>query len=90
KYEYVTINGEALSDQKSFFQIKSLQIVDSLLGQKITISLDTPFDLHYFGLKTLSQSEEGFDLSLQGIGFAMVVPFTKQLFLQGTLECSDV
>jgi hypothetical protein len=52
--------------------------------------LDQSCDIHYFQLKTLSQSEHGFDLSVQGISFAMVVPFSKDISIKGTLEVKDV
>lgn len=71
-------------------KVSALEILDAHLGQKITVTLEHPFDLHYFQLKTLSQSEQGFDLSVQGVSFAMKVPFSEGLELKGTLEVVDV
>lgn len=90
EYEAVFINGETLKEQGSSSQIKKLEITDLLLGKKIIITLDIPFDLHYFEVQTLSQSEEGFDLSTQGVGFAMVVLFENSLHINGSLEILDV
>ncbi|MCH9740624.1 MAG: DUF1926 domain-containing protein [Epsilonproteobacteria bacterium] len=89
-YELVAINGEPLADEGKFETSRSLQIHDKLLKRMITIELDQPFELYYFQLSTLSQSEEGFDLSVQGVSFAMVVPFSQTLNLKGSLEVSDV
>ncbi|MBU1667325.1 DUF1926 domain-containing protein [bacterium] len=89
-YEKVMINGELLEEEGSFKEVKTLEIHDAKLKQKIVIELDVPCDIYYFQLKTLSQSEHGFDLSVQGIGFAMVMPFSKALSIKGTLEVTNV
>lgn len=89
-YEVVMINGEVLDEQGYFEEAESLEIYDKHLKQKISILMDTPFDLYYFRLSTLSQSEEGFDLSVQGVSFAMVIPFSQNLSIKGSLEVSDV
>lgn len=89
-YETITINGEYLADEGSFLQTDTLFIHDAHLKQNIIIKLDRPCDIYYFQLKTLSQSEHGFDLSVQGISFAMVMPFSKHLHVTGTLEAVDV
>jgi len=90
EYAYMMINGQPLAEEGEFTQIKSLSLYDAYLDKEITFMLDQPFDLYYFQLKTLSQSEQGFDLSVQGISLAMVIPFSKVLHLNGTLEVSDV
>ncbi len=90
EYEQVFINGEKLCDTGSIKQVKKLEILDKHLGKKILISLQNVFDVEYFSLETISQSEEGFDLSIQGVSLAMVVPFTKELVLSGSLEVKDV
>ncbi len=89
-YEMITINGENLLEDGMCKETKKLEIVDKYLKQKITIELNEICDIYYFSLKTLSQSEEGFDLSVQGVSFAMSLPFTKELVLKGSLDVSDV
>jgi len=89
-YETILINDEPLADEGVFMNTKMLKIYDGHLKQKILIQLDQPCDIYYFQLKTLSQSEHGFDLSVQGISFAMVMPFSEVLSIQGTLEVFDV
>ena len=90
EYESITINDEQLSDQGTFLNTNTLKIYDAELKQNILITLDKSCDIHYFQLKTLSQSEHGFDLSVQGISFAMVMPFSKDIAIKGTLEVLDV
>ena len=90
EYELIEINGLALEDEGSFFGVKRLEIHDKYLNQKITINLNVTCDIHYFELKTLSQSEHGFDLSTQGISLAMLMPFQNSLMIEGSLEISDV
>jgi len=89
-YELLSINGTDLQEEDCIKATQTLEIVDKHLNKKILIHLDRPFDLHYFQLKTLSQSEEGFDLSVQGVSFAMSVPFSEQLHIKGNLEIVDV
>ncbi len=89
-YEKITINGEYLEDGGAFLQTESLLIHDAHLKQNIIIKLDRRCDIYYFQLKTLSQSEHGFDLSVQGISFAMVMPFSGHVHVTGTLEVVDV
>jgi hypothetical protein len=90
EYEHILINGEPLAEEGTLAQIKRLSLYDAYLGRHITFTVDQPFDLYYFQLKTLSQSEQGFDLTVQGISFAMVIPFSSVLHLKGSLEVSDV
>ena len=71
-------------------QTKSLEIYDAHLKQNIIIELDQACHIYYFQLKTLSQSEHGFDLSVQGISLAMVMPFSEALNIKGSLEVVDV
>ncbi len=89
-YTSMTINGNPLLDEGSVLQTKTLEIYDAQLKQNIVIELDHICDVYYFQLQTLSQSEHGFDLSLQGISFAMVIPFSSNLSIKGSLEVTNV
>jgi len=89
-YEAILVNGKKPGEEGRCLQAEKLEIYDGHLGQTITIRLDRPFDLYYFALKTLSQSEKGFDLTLQGISFAMALPFEGTLSIKGALEARDV
>ncbi len=89
-YDLVFVNGQKLLDMGSIKQTSKLEIIDQYLGKKIVIDLDTICDIEYFALKTISQSEEGYDMSIQCVSFAMVLPFRKSLLVQGKLEVKDV
>jgi hypothetical protein len=89
-YSTIAINGELMAENGRCDQTKKLEIYDAYLKQKIIIRLDRECDIYYFPLKTLSQSETGFDLSVQGISFAMVIPFSGQLSVAGSLEVENV
>lgn len=89
-YEKVRINGIALGEDGIFKNTQSLEIEDLFLNQKIIIQLQVPCDIYYFQLKTLSQSEHGFDLSTQGVSFAMKTSFENSLSIVGSLEVFNV
>lgn len=89
-YKRIEVNGLPLEDEGVIKEVKQLEIEDAHLHKKITLTLDMPFTLYYFQLKTLSQSEEGFELTTQGISFAMLMPFAKKLLLHGSLEIINV
>jgi len=89
-YDTITVNGETLADEGSVLETKTLEIYDAHLKQNIRIELDEVCDIYYFQLKTLSQSEHGFDLSVQGVSFAMVMPFSNALSVNGSLEIHNV
>lgn len=90
EYDKVRVNGEEISAGRKKERIKSLEIMDGYLNKKITITLDREVDLLYFPLKTLSQSEQGFDLSIQALSIAFVLPFSRNFSLEGVLEVQDV
>lgn len=89
-YNMLAVNGELLAENGRYDQTNRLEIYDMHLKKRIIIKLDRSCDICYFSLKTLSQSEKGFDLSSQGVSFAMVVPFEQHLLLKGSLEVEDV
>lgn len=89
-YEQLCINGETLQESLTIEATNTLEILDLYLKRKITIETDKPFKICYFKLQTLSQSEQGFDLSIQGVSIALVFDFESALELSGTLEISHV
>ena len=89
-YEQLSINGEALQESAQLDQSKSFEIIDPVLKKKILFISDKPFTLHYFQLKTLSQSEHGFDLSVQGLSIACLFEIERELELEGSLEITRV
>ncbi|MCX6074304.1 MAG: DUF1926 domain-containing protein [Campylobacterales bacterium] len=89
-YDSLCINGTLLGELQSIESVGALEIIDTVLRKKITICFDHPCAVHYFQLQTLSQSESGFDLSVQGISIAFAFEFTMALELHGVLEITNV
>ncbi len=89
-YENLRINGECLGRGGVQRAIQEVVLFDAYLQQKITVSLDKPVDLFFFPLETLSQSEKGFDLTIQGVSLALAMSFRDNFVLNGTLEVYDV
>jgi hypothetical protein len=88
--DQVTINGDNFKEEGEIEASRKFELTDKGLGKNITLLFDQPCRLSYFKLKTLSQSEQGFDLTVQGISLAFGVPFTGSFNLKGKLEISDV
>lgn len=89
-YEAFSINNRPLGSGGHCEKTAVLDIVDTYLKKRIHIRLNQPCAIYYFPLETLSQSEKGFDFSVQGVSFAMVMRFSKQMSLSGSLEVMDV
>lgn len=88
--DQVTINGEWFQEEGIIGESKTFELTDRTLGKHITLSFDQPCSLTYFKLKTLSQSEQGFDLTVQGISLAFGILFSGSFSLKGKLEINDV
>lgn len=89
-YDLLHVNGESLQECVTVESNNVFEIIDLYSGRKIIIKIDKPFVAHYFKLQTLSQSERGFDLSIQGISIALVFDFETVLEINGTLEITHV
>lgn len=89
-YDLVLINDEPLAMQGTIEHIDTITLTDKALKKKITLSAQRGFTLHYFQLQTLSQSEHGFDLSVQGLSLALVFDLQSALSISGTLEITRV
>jgi len=90
EYEALRINGKYLEKGGVQQAVEKVELFDAYLQKMVTISLDRPVDLLFFPLETLSQSEQGFDLTIQGVSLALSMPFRKSFRLNGTLEVRDV
>jgi 4-alpha-glucanotransferase len=86
----VQINGKSLEEEGEISSCDTIVLLDGILGKKMTITLDHPCKVTYFQLKTLSQSEQGFDLSVQGLSLAIAFEFEDSFAFKGSLEISNV
>ncbi|MGD9653783.1 MAG: alpha-amylase/4-alpha-glucanotransferase domain-containing protein [Sulfuricurvum sp.] len=89
-YKALRINGADAEEEGMSVQTDRLEIIDGYLNKRLLLRFSQPCDIYYFSLKTLSQSEKGFDLSTQGISFAAVFAFSKTISIRGELEVFDV
>ncbi len=89
-YEALRINQQPLGRGGELEAIAQVVLYDGYLKRQITLTLSQKFRLLFTPIETLSQSEKGFDLTIQGVGFVLVVPFEERLHLMGSLEVSDV
>ena len=90
KPEHVTINGTIVSEGGTLEHLTQILLADAYTRKEIVISCDAPVTLHYVPLRTLSQSEKGFELTTQAISLALVLPFNKTLSLSGSVEVRNV
>lgn len=84
------INGSVAEDESEWLSCEKVELYDTILGKMVTIKLDTRCDVRCFKLKTLSQSEQGFDLTTQGVSVAIGIGFERVCTLSGSLEITDV
>jgi len=89
-YEELTLNGNSMGEEGVLYQTDRLEITDGYTNKRLTFRFSLPCDVYYYALKTLSQSEKGFDLSIQGVSFAIVHPLNTAIELCGSLEVADV
>ncbi len=90
EYSNLLINDCTLGRGGKIEHTKEIVMIDTYLQKKITICLSEHVDLLFYPLETLSQSEKGFDLTIQAVSLALVLPFSKTFVLEGSLEVSDV
>ncbi len=87
---HVLLNGERLSEERTFEGIRDFSLWDGYTRKEIIFTLDHPCTLLAVPLCTVSKSEKGFDLMVQGVSFILLFPFSEYLNLQGSLEVKDV
>ncbi len=75
----VMIEDKFLGNEGRIDDIKQFSINDSCTDKKIAFSFSTPFDLIYYPLETISQSELGYNKTIQGVSIAAVFPFKGRL-----------
>ncbi len=83
------LNGEPFKEQQ-LCELRRFTLEDDYTGKKILFELDHYFTLFAVALQTVSQSEEGFELTTQGISLMVVVPFSRSMRLAGALRVDDV
>ena len=86
----VTFNDNLIDNGLNLKQIKTLNIVDDFTNKKLIFNFNKELDLSAYILKTISQSEKGFDMVNQQISFILSTPFVQNLELSITIEVQNV
>jgi 4-alpha-glucanotransferase len=89
-HDAITINGVRIEEEGEFDPSDTLTLIDPVLGKTVKWTFSDRCRVHYFKLKTLSQSEQGFDLSVQGISVAITLPFKGSFTFSGKMEIRNV
>lgn len=88
----VRFNGAALIDPMAF-EDDLLEIDDASMGRTIAIRLDRSAKWYLYWHSTVSQSETGFDVTIQGVSIAACVRYGESngahTLLAGTLTIKD-
>ena len=86
----VTFNDNLILEGLNLKDINSLDMIDDFTNKRLRLSSNLNFDLNAFILKTVSQSESGFDMVTQQISFIIFYKFQEDLELTLNLEVIDV
>lgn len=84
------LNGLKIGEGLSFEDTNTLEIEDTFTCKKLTLTCSHKCTINAYILKTVSQSESGFEAVAQQISFIFSVPFESELDLTMNLEVSDV
>ena len=79
----------SLDNEIELEDIKSFSLRDGYTKKRLNFSLEKSFRLLATPIFSVSKSEKGYDSILQGISFAFILPFKKELELKGYMEIED-
>ncbi len=86
----VYFNDKKLSQELDIENIKEFFLVDEWTNKKIIFSINNTFKLLLTPLQSVSKSEKGYDLMTQGVSFAFLMPFCKNLKIEGKIRMENV
>ncbi len=84
------LNAKLMEDGLDFLDIDSLEIIDTFTQKKLTLTLSKKSNISAYTLKTVSQSESGFDTVSQQISLLFSSDFKENLELNIKLGVSNV
>ena len=84
RYENLIINGKHYDDMLTI-HAKILRIEDPFTGKELQWQFDRELEIYIVPIKTLSQNEQGFELTQQAISIAFHFPFECGFELGGSL-----
>ncbi len=84
----VLLNKKPLRKIKEITKLNQFEINDLFLEKNITFSFEENTDLLTYTIETVSQSESGLDLTVQGQSFGFLFPFNGTKIVKGSLTIS--
>ncbi|TYB33173.1 MAG: DUF1926 domain-containing protein [Flexistipes sinusarabici] len=87
-YEKVLINGEKI-DERSTLYGSEVVISDESINKTLKLGFNEQFDMKYFVLKTVSQSESGVDLTSQGLSIIILFKLNSYINIKGNFIIED-
>jgi hypothetical protein len=88
--EQVRFNGLVLEKEGLHLTGKSVKIEDPFLNKTMIFGFDRPIDCYIVPIQSLSQSESGVDLTLQGVSFAFVYDLNQVLETSITFKVASL
>jgi hypothetical protein len=88
--EAIRLEGEPVGEGREWERLQSFEITDPFTKRRLRFRFDHAFHLLAAPLRTVSQSEEGFELTTQGVTLMAIFLFHEKLELTGRLEMGDV
>jgi hypothetical protein len=85
-YESLKINQQSIEESLSLYS-STLVIQDSVLNKTLSFTFEKEITIYVFKIKSISQSESGVDYTTQGLSFAFVQPFVKNLTFAYRFKC---
>jgi hypothetical protein len=85
-YHDLELNGNIVKDSGEIISNKFV-FKDKFGNRDVVIEFNKDIKLHYFLLKTVSQSENGIDYIIQGISLAFEIEFIDNINLKGRFLC---
>jgi len=85
-YDTLKINQQTI-EESLCLNSSSLIIEDGVLNKTLSFTFKQELLIYVFKIKSISQSEAGVDYTTQGLSFAFVQPFVKNLTFDYTFKC---
>jgi len=84
----VTVNGDSLRNNGCIQNSKIITVEDKVLDKVFVFSFDSAVDTYIYTVDTVSQNEEGFELSNQALCFGFSLPLKQKMTLSGRFDVS--
>ena len=86
----VEIDGVPFAEERTIEGLDGFTLHDPYTATRIRFESGMNFTLYACALRTVSQSEEGYELTTQGMTLMLAFPFHKSSLIEGKMEIEDV